>query len=108
MEMTVMRHWKGFTVHSGGKAQQAKTNDLRSGCAVIESGIYRVLHSQHRLPAEITLIRDHSFPRCSKCSEPVYFELVRSAPFIGANPTGFTVRLYELPELAEQDESVAG
>lgn len=100
-----MRYWKGFTVYSGGKAQQAK--DLRTGSAVVESGIYRVLHSQHRLPTEITLVKDHLFPRCSKCSEPVYFELLRSAPLAGANSTG-AITLYELPELGDEDESLAG
>ena len=87
----------------------AKENDLRTGCSVPDSGIYRVLHSQHRLPRAVTLIRNQSFPRCSKCSEPVYFELKRSAPAAGSNPHGFNVTLYELPEIAEQkDESLAG
>lgn len=103
-----MRHWKGFTVHSGGKAQRAKANDLRTGCAVPESGIYRALHSQHRLPTEITLVKDHLFPRCAKCPKPVYFELLRSAPFVGTNSNGFAIALYELPELGDRDESLAG
>jgi hypothetical protein len=66
------------------------------------------MHDQHRLPTEVTLLQNQSFPRCSKCSAPVYFELVRSAPAAGRNP-GFAVLLYELPEVAEQeDESLAG
>jgi len=104
-----MRHWRGFTVHSGGKAQRVKANALRTGCEVPESGIYRVLHSQHRLPREVTLMKNHSFPRCSKCSEPVYFELERSAPSAGSYSGSFNVMLYELPEIAEpEDDSLAG
>jgi hypothetical protein len=87
----------------------AKQNDLRTGCSAPESGIYSVTHSQHRLPREITLIREQSFPRCCKCSDPVYFTLVRPARSLDVNPHGFRMTLYELPELAEQqDESIAG
>ena len=87
----------------------AKQNDLRTGCSAPESGIYSVTHSQHRLPREITLIREQSFPRCCKCTDPVYFKLVRPARSLDVNPHGFRMTLYELPELAEQqDESIAG
>jgi hypothetical protein len=85
----------------------AKQQDLRTGCSVPESGIYRVLHSQHKVPQEVTLIRNHFFPRCSRCSSPIYFELVRPAPAV-SNRTEFSVTLYELPVLGEQeDESLA-
>ena len=97
-----------LTWQGGAPKALKKRNSLRTGCSISESGVYRVIHAEHRLPREITLIKDQSFPRCSKCAEPVYFELVRSAPFVGANPKGFTVMLYELPELSEQDESLAG
>lgn len=81
---------------------------LKTGCTVPESGIYRVSHSQHNLPREVTLLRNQSFPRCSRCDEPVFFELLRSAPaLLNVSPSTFTVALYELPEFAEQDESIA-
>jgi hypothetical protein len=102
-----MRNFRKLTLVKGGRQKVAKTQNLRTGCTVGDSGIYRVLHRQHRLPAEVTLIKDHSFPRCSKCSEPVYFELLRSAPEI-ISPSRFQVALYELPELEPQDESLAG
>jgi len=87
----------------------AEQNDLRTGCSVPESGIYSVVHSQHHLPKEITLIRAQAFPRCSKCSDPVYFDLVRSAPSLDVRPHGFRTTLYEIPEITEQqDESLAG
>jgi len=101
-----MRYRVGrFTLNSKGRESVARENDLRTGCSVPDSGIYRVLHSQHRLPGAVTLLRNQSFPRCSKCSEPVYFELERSAPAAGSGPHSFNVMLYELPE---QDESLAG
>ena len=81
------------------------SDDLRTGRAVPENGFYRVLHSQHRLPKEVTLLVGQSFPRCSKCAEPVYFELIRAAPSLGMSR--FKVTLYELPELNDQDDSSA-
>ena len=65
------------------------------------------MHSQHRLPNEVTLLVGQSFPRCSKCAEPVYFELIRCAPLLGMNGSRFKVNLYELPELTDQDDSLA-
>lgn len=96
-----------FTVHTGGKQRKQETS-LRTGCSVVSSGIYRVVHSQHRLPEEVTLIAGQSFPRCSRCADPVYFELVKAAPEIGSGKHGFHVTLYELPEVSPQDESLAG
>ena len=84
----------------------AKGTSLRTSVAVPDSGIYRVSHPQHHLPYEVTLLKDQKFPRCSRCNEPVFFELVRSAPSISSHSSAFTVALYELPELAD-DESVA-
>lgn len=83
----------------------SQRNSLRTGSTVPDSGIYRVSHSPHRLPKEVTLWKDQAFPRCSRCSDPVFYELVRSAPAVSA-PRGFAVMLYELPEIT--DESLAG
>lgn len=41
------------------------------------SGIYRVIHSQHRLPHLVTVFQDQAFPRCCKCNNSVRFELVQ-------------------------------
>ena len=90
-----------FTVHTGARQQN---QEFRTGCSVPNSGIYRVLHTQHRLPQEVTLVQNQSFPRCSKCNDLVYFELVHSTPSAGG-PSGFTVTLYELPA---EDESLTG
>jgi hypothetical protein len=84
-----------FTLDTGKK--RALDSELRTGCFVSDSGIYRVIHKQHRLPEEVTLIKDQSFPRCSKCAEPAYFKLVRSAPASGGTNSS-SVALYELSE----------
>lgn len=78
---------------------------MTTGAPVRESGIYRVSHPQHRLPEEVTLIRDQPFPRCSRCSEAVFYELARSAPSAGfhSGTTHFVVSLYELPVIEEED-----
>jgi hypothetical protein len=77
---------------------------LRTGVNVPESGVYRVSHSHHSLPHEVMLLKDQPFPRCSRCSEPVFYELVRSAPVASSYPRAFAVTLYELPELLPDDE----
>ncbi len=47
-----------------------------TGDPVPDSGIYRVLHSQHRLPHAVTICKDETFPRCAKCADKVRFELI--------------------------------
>jgi hypothetical protein len=51
----------------------------RTGHLVSESGIYLVIHSQHRLPHSVTICKGETFPRCSKCNELVVFELLQAA-----------------------------
>jgi hypothetical protein len=75
---------------------------FRSGDAIDESGIYRVCHSAHRLPHEVTLLRGEIFPRCARCGEHVLFYLVRPV-LAPENATGFGVRLHELPELEDAE-----
>jgi hypothetical protein len=77
-------------------------NQFRCGDKIMESGIYLVVHSNHRLPHEVTLLRDQLFPKCSRCEDSVYFELVRSAPDITLAP--FKVALYALPAAEEEDD----
>src|SRR5260221_13613268 len=67
-----------------------------------ESGIYRVVHSNHRLPHEVILLCDQLFPKCIRCEDSVYFELVRSAPDITLAP--FKVALYALPVRDEEED----
>ncbi|HEX3104641.1 MAG TPA: hypothetical protein VHQ22_09345, partial [Terriglobales bacterium] len=86
---------------------KAKRPAFRTDEIVCHSGIYTVRHLKHRLPHEVTLLRDQRFPRCGKCDAAVIFEFVRAvADEAEAN---FTTRifLYELPVL-EDDKAAAG
>jgi len=78
------------------------TKQFRCGDKILKSGIYRVYHGNHRLPHEVTLLRDQLFPKCVKCENSVYFELVRSAPDITLAP--FKVALYALPTNDEEED----
>jgi len=76
---------------------------FRTGLKIRQTGIYRVLHSKHRLPHEVTLLKGEYFPRCSNCGSAVQFELVQTAPDMGA-AGGFRIVLYELPAEEELEE----
>jgi hypothetical protein len=72
---------------------------FKTGEVVPQSGIYRVIHSEHRLPHEVTLLRAASFPPCSKCGINVKFKLLR-----GVTVESFKVVLNSLPEVATSEE----
>jgi hypothetical protein len=74
---------------------------------VPQSGIYRVRHRKHRLPHEVTLLRDQRFPRCAKCQQAVVFELVQAAGLQEDVTTQPRILLYELPVL-DDDQEMAG
>lgn len=62
------------------------------------SGIYRVYHSAHRLPHEVTLLKGERFPKCQKCSDTVTFKLVRALAYQTAvKGSSWRIALYELP-----------
>ena len=77
---------------------------FKSSSIIPESGIYRVIHSQHRLPHEVTLIGGQTFPPCGRCHEEVRFELVRELPELERERRGH-VSLYSLPALDDEDDS---
>src|SRR3954451_13882656 len=81
-------------------AETYKTGDL-----VPQSGIYRVAHSEHRLPHEVTLLRANPFPPCAQCGNKVSFELLR-----GVTVDRFAITLNAIPELtgSQSLEAVAG
>lgn len=64
---------------------------------VPESGIYRVTHAEHRLPHEVTLLKDQTFPRCAKCGGEVTFEPLQFAPALRGIREHVVV--YQLPEV---------
>lgn len=71
---------------------------FRTGLKIPVSGIYKVTHSRHRLPHEVTLLKGETFPRCGKCGHNVQFALIQPAEDLDRNK--FRVVLYELPEAA--------
>ena len=70
------------------------------------SGIYRVVHAQHRLPHEVTLIEGQTFPPCAKCHDEVRFELARELPSLARERRG-SVSLYALPVLEEEEDAAS-
>jgi hypothetical protein len=67
-----------------------------TGASVPRNGIYKVTHSEHALPNEVTLLASQTFPRCAACAVPVMFRLKRSLSEQSVS-AGFHVDLYELP-----------
>jgi hypothetical protein len=74
----------------------------KSSDSIPESGIYRVIHANHRLPHEVTLLGGQVFPPCAQCREDVRFELVRELPELARDRRGH-VSLYSLPVLDDED-----
>ena len=70
----------------------------RTGLKIPQSGIYKVTHSRHRLPHEVTLLEGEIFPRCAHCGDKVQFQLIAAAQ--GLDRSEFRVVVYELPEAA--------
>jgi hypothetical protein len=69
-------------------AAPAKIERFRTGTRVPESGIYRVIHYQHRPSHGVTLLQGSSFPPCRECGDHVWFELLRAVhyrDFLGLN-----------------------
>jgi len=87
------------------RGMPGKNHQFRCGEKIPESGIYQVVHVEHRLPHEVTLLSGELFPRCMKCNDLVYFELIRSAPDVTLAP--FKVALYALPPADEEDTAAA-
>ena len=74
----------------------------KTGQQIPESGVYKVIHQQHRLPHEVTLLKDETFPRCAKCGDRVVFELVHAAPY-RRDGIAFQVQVYALPDLDDEE-----
>ena len=74
--------------------QGSGTVIYKTGDEVPSSGIYQVLHKEHRLPCEVTLVGGEPFPPCSKCGMIVTFKLLR-----GVTIDSFKVVLNSLPEI---------
>jgi hypothetical protein len=66
----------------------------RPGEIVPESGVYRVVHDEHRLMHEATLLQGDKFPLCRQCQHQVRFELRRAVK----NPTRITAGYHAILE----------
>ena len=97
---------KLFLVRSAANGIGEQQVTFRTGETITRSGIYQVIHRKHRLPHEVTLLKDQIFPRCAKCHDQVRFRLVRGAR-LPEMVTEFSTQiyLYELPAL---DDNVEG
>jgi hypothetical protein len=84
---------------------QSDKMTYETGETVPETGIYRVIHSAHRLPHEVVIQKDEYFPRCCKCSESVVFTLVHAAPELFWRTV---YHVYELPVIEEDAAAASG
>ena len=78
---------------------------FRVGEVIPASGIYEVLHLDHRVRHDVTLLKHERFPPCNKCGDNVYFELVREVPEINKDHYDFKVRLFEIPHPEEEEQA---
>jgi hypothetical protein len=75
---------------------------FKTGAVIPDSGVYRVNHSAHRLPHEVTLLKGETFPKCQKCAEAVTFQMVRVVKHTkDVRELSWHVVLYELPVIGE-------
>lgn len=95
--------------HSGER-KSAGSTQYSVGETIVQSGVYRVLHTGHRVSHYVVLLAGESFPRCARCGDQVRFELFEATTDLKSDPD-FRVRLYEIPhpppapgEKDEEDE----
>ena len=55
----------------------------KSGEVAEQSGVYNVLHVEHRSQHLATIFKGQRFPACARCGDQVRFVLVRPAALIG-------------------------
>jgi hypothetical protein len=78
---------------------------FETGAIVPVTGIYLVVHSAHRLPHEVVAVKGHRFPKCQKCGNSVWFELLHRAADLFQHLTNV---VYELPVIEEDEEAATG
>jgi len=94
-----------FLVDPSRKITASKRPIYGTGEEILHDGIYRVIHRQHRLPHEVTLLRGQRFPKCAQCQDAVKFQLLREAALADdALDPRWQIRLYELPVLDDEDD----
>ena len=53
--------------------------EFRPGDGIPDSGVYLVVHQEHRPTHEATLVAGKPFPVCARCGNAVRFQLLRTA-----------------------------
>ncbi len=76
-----------------------------SGQRVPASGIYEVRHREHRVPHEVTLLKDQLFPPCARCGTAVQFKIVRVVAAIDKMREKIILNI--LPVMDEEGEQAA-
>ena len=61
---------------------QSESKALSAGSQVPESGVYRVVHSEHREPHFVTAIKGEVFPPCRKCRNLVRYSLALASEYV--------------------------
>src|SRR3954470_23825412 len=69
---------------------------FNTGEIVPQSGIYQVIHTEHRLPHEATLLRSTPSPPCAESGGEVNFKLLRAVTV-----DSFAIVLNVIPEMTD-------
>jgi hypothetical protein len=96
------RRSRPYVVNSGFD-RRSGPRTYETGTIVPWTGIYLVVHSAHRLPHEVVAVKGHRFPKCQKCGDSVWFELLHPAADLYQHLTDI---VYELPVI-DEDEAAA-
>ncbi len=73
-----------------------------TGQRVPASGIYEVRHREHRVPHEVTLLKDQLFPCCARRGIAVHFKIARVIDELDKEKYG-KVMLHVLPVVDEKE-----
>ncbi|HYX52714.1 MAG TPA: hypothetical protein VE783_04635 [Candidatus Limnocylindrales bacterium] len=79
----------------------AARQSFKSGEVAEQSGVYNVVHDQHRGQHLATVFKGQKFPSCARCGDRVRFLLVRPAALI-AEDSDFQQGSSENPKSPER------
>jgi hypothetical protein len=85
-----------------GWDRRSGSGTYETGAIVTVTGIYLVLHSAHHLPHEVVAVKGHRFPKCQKCADSVFFQLLHPADDLFRHMTDI---VYELPVIDEEQKA---
>lgn len=73
---------------------------FQPGDLVPESGVYTVVHNQHRQRHTATIFKGRHFPQCARCGDRVRFLLLQRATLI--------LEDVDFRQLTDHDETASG